>query len=77
MRLCEGHDRQLAAELGQADHKLNMWLKAVLMEDRRLKLKAGRGGLPSPPTQNTIILKESHGRETALSFETRFWHFYC
>lgn len=35
-----------------------MWLKAVLMEDRRPKLKAGRGGPPYPrPPQNTIILQ--------------------
>lgn len=57
MRLCGGHGRQLAAELGKADHRLNMWLKAVLMEDRRPKLKADRGGLPYPP-KNTIILKK-------------------
>lgn len=68
-----GHDRPLATQFGQADHGLKMWLKTLLMEDKRAKLKAGRGDLPYP--KKYYIPKKSHGRETALSSEARLWPF--
>ena len=42
-----GYDRQLATKVSQADHRLNMRLKTVLMKVSRAKFKAGRGELSS------------------------------
>lgn len=43
----------------QADHKLNMRLKTVLMKDRRAKLKAGRGEHSSSEWENYLTSSEN------------------
>jgi hypothetical protein len=49
-----GYDRQLATKVSQADHRLNMRLKTVLMKDSRAKFKAGRGELSSFRSENPL-----------------------